>query len=145
LAGRRVVTAEDKQPVTELGELRELPCYVQAVLDLVDQIPLGMVLSYGDIAELLGGGGPRQVGAVLSRYGSAVTWWRVTRATGEAPVGLRGEAAARWRSEGTPMALMAGAAAGENLGGRVDMMRARWDGPDCSDSPAVDADTGPDR
>ena len=99
-----------------------LPDFAKAVLDIVDQIPAGMVLAYGDVAELLGHGGPRQVGSVMSRYGSSVTWWRVTRASGEAPQGLQDEALALWRMEGT--ALVGGA-----LGGRrVDMARARWDG-----------------
>jgi alkylated DNA nucleotide flippase Atl1 len=99
-----------------------LPDFAEAVLDLVDQIPSGMVLAYGDVAELLGQGGPRQVGSVMSRYGSSVTWWRVIRASGEAPQGLQDEALAHWRTEGT--ALVRGALAGR----RVDMTRARWDG-----------------
>jgi alkylated DNA nucleotide flippase Atl1 len=99
-----------------------LPDFAEAVLDVVDRIPAGMVLAYGDIAELLGQGGPRQVGSVLSRYGSSVTWWRVIRASGEAPEGLLDEALARWRTEGT--ALVGGPLAGR----RVDMARARWDG-----------------
>ena len=100
----------------------ELPEFAEAVLAIVDQIPEGMVLAYGDIAEMLGHGGPRQVGAVLSRYGSSVTWWRVIRANGEAPQGLQDEALAHWREEGT--ALVRGALAGR----RVDMGRARWGG-----------------
>lgn len=98
-----------------------LPDFAEAVLDLVDQIPARMVLAYGDVAELLGQGGPRQVGLVMSRYGSSVTWWRVTRASGEAPQALQEEALTHWRTEGTP--LVRGA-----LGRRVDMERARWDG-----------------
>jgi len=99
-----------------------LPDYAEAVLDIVDQIPAGMVLAYGDVAELLGQGGPRQVGSVMSRYGSSVTWWRVIRASGEAPEGLQDEALARWRTEGTALA------GGPLAGRRVDMTRARWDG-----------------
>jgi alkylated DNA nucleotide flippase Atl1 len=99
-----------------------LPDYAEAVLDIVDRIPAGLVLAYGDVAELLGQGGPRQVGSVMSRYGSSVAWWRVIRASGEAPEGLQDEALARWRSEGT--ALVGGSLAGR----RVDMTRARWDG-----------------
>ena len=99
----------------------ELPDFAEAVLDVVDQIPAGMVLAYGDIAEMLGQGGPRQVGSVMSRYGSSVTWWRVIRASGEAPEGLQDEALAHWREEGT--ALVRGALAGR----RVDMRLARWD------------------
>ena len=99
-----------------------LPDFAEAVLDIVDQIPAGMVLAYGDVAELLGQGGSRQVGSVMSRFGSSVTWWRVIRASGEAPEGLQDEALAHWRAEGTP--LVRGALAGR----RVDMTHARWDG-----------------
>jgi alkylated DNA nucleotide flippase Atl1 len=100
----------------------ELPEFAEAVLAIVDQIPEGMVLAYGDIAEMLGHGGPRQVGAVLSRYGSSVTWWRVIRANGQASAGLEDQALARWREEGT--ALVRGALDGR----RVNMRLARWDG-----------------
>lgn len=100
-----------------------LPDFAEAVLSIVDQIPAGRVLTYGDVAEILGQGGPRQVGSVLSRYGSSVAWWRVTRADGKAPQGLADEALGHWRGEGT--ALVRGALAGR----RVDMTRARWEGP----------------
>jgi alkylated DNA nucleotide flippase Atl1 len=100
----------------------ELPDFAEAVLSIVDQIPPGRVLAYGDVAEMLEQGGPRQVGAVMSRYGSSVAWWRVIRASGEAAEGLRDEALAHWREEGT--ALVRGALAGR----RVDMSLARWDG-----------------
>lgn len=100
----------------------ELPEFAEAVLSIVDRIPEGMVLAYGDVAEMLGQGGPRQVGAVMSRYGSSVTWWRVIRASGQVPVGLLDEALAHWREEGT--ALVRGVIAGR----RVDMRLARWDG-----------------
>jgi alkylated DNA nucleotide flippase Atl1 len=104
------------------SESPELPDFAEAVLAVVDQIPAGMVLAYGDIAELLGRGGPRQVGAVMSRYGSSVSWWRVIRANGEVPHDLQSEALAHWCEEGT--ALVRGALAGQ----RVDMRVARWDG-----------------
>jgi alkylated DNA nucleotide flippase Atl1 len=99
-----------------------LPDFAEAVLDIVDQIPAGRVLAYGDVAELLGRGGPRQVGSVMSRYGSSVTWWRVIRASGEAAEGLQDEALAHWRAEGTAMVR------GALVGRRVDMRLARWDG-----------------
>jgi len=104
-----------------VGSAAALPDFAEAVLDLVDQIPAGMVLAYGDVAELLGEGGPRQIGFVMSRYGSSVTWWRVIRASGEVSEPLLAEALSHWRAEGTP--LVRGA-----LGRRVDMKRARWDG-----------------
>jgi alkylated DNA nucleotide flippase Atl1 len=100
-----------------------VPAFAEAVIDLVDRIPAGMVLAYGDVAELLGEGGPRQVGHVMSRYGSATTWWRVIRASGEPPRGLEAEALAHLREEGTPLV------GGQLSGRRVDMRRARWPGP----------------
>ncbi|MEP7368966.1 MAG: MGMT family protein [Dermatophilaceae bacterium] len=116
-----MAATDGEAPAYELAT-NELPEYAEGVLDIVDQIPEGMVLAYGDVAEMLGRGGPRQVGAVLSRYGSSVSWWRVIRASGQAPDGLRDEALSHWREEGT--ALVAGSLAGR----RVDMNKARWDG-----------------
>jgi alkylated DNA nucleotide flippase Atl1 len=115
-------SAKRRENRQDASNAHTLSDFADAVLAVVDQIPAGRVLAYGDVAELLGHGGPRQVGSVLSRYGSSVTWWRVTRASGEAPSGLLDEALAHWRAEGT--ALVRGALAGR----RVDMTRARWDG-----------------
>ena len=71
------------------------------VLDLVARIPSGRVLAYGDIAQRLGGMGPRMVGTVMSRYGSDVPWWRVIRSDGRPPQGLESETLEHWRAEGT--------------------------------------------
>ncbi len=91
------------------------------VLDLVRLIPRGRVLTYGDVAELVGRGGPRGVGSVMARYGSDVPWWRVLRAGGLPPQGLEEKALRRYRAERTPL---------RPDGLRVDLDRARWDGPD---------------
>jgi len=72
------------------------------VLRLVERIPRGRVVSYGDIARIVGIG-PRQVGAVMSRYGGGVTWWRVTNASGELPEQIADEARAHWLDEGIPV------------------------------------------
>ncbi|QBI52613.1 MGMT family protein [Streptomonospora litoralis] len=93
--------------------------YVDRVLDVVECIPPGTVMSYGDIAEYLGEGGPRQVGAVMSAWGGEVCWWRVIRADGGPPRGHGAEALRRYAAEATPM---------RPGGDRVDMSRARWDG-----------------
>lgn len=100
--------------------------YAERVLDLVARIPPGRVLAYGDIAKRLGEGGPRNVGAVMSRYGSDVPWWRVIRADGRPPQCHEGAAIEHWRAEGTPMVR------GLVEGGRVDLAAARWPG----DAPA---------
>ena len=68
--------------------------YVEAVLELVALIPAGTAVAYGDVAELLGAGGPRQVGSVMSHHGSSVPWWRVLKSSGDAPPGLEHEALA---------------------------------------------------
>ena len=88
--------------------------YVEAVLTAVEQIPAGQVASYGDIAELVGRGGPRQVGQIMSRYGGAVAWWRVVRADGRPVTGHFEEAMHLLRSEGVAL-----------RGDRVNMVRAR--------------------
>jgi alkylated DNA nucleotide flippase Atl1 len=72
---------------------------VERVLIAVEQVPRGRVVAYGDLAELIGIG-PRQVGAVMSRYGSNVTWWRVTSSYGDLPQHLHDEAQPHWAEEG---------------------------------------------
>jgi alkylated DNA nucleotide flippase Atl1 len=93
--------------------------YVEAVLCAVEQIPPGRVLSYGDVAELVGAGGPRQVGHVMATYGGAVPWWRVVRADGSTAV----------RKEAGQLHLLAAEGCPLRRGGeRVDMAKGRWDG-----------------
>lgn len=77
--------------------------YVEAVLALVEQVPEGRVTTYGALAEAVGVGGPRQVGAVLAAYGGPVPWWRVVRADGSLPDSHRDEALQAYRAEGTPL------------------------------------------
>jgi alkylated DNA nucleotide flippase Atl1 len=109
--------------VTEARDFGLPSEFADDVLDIVDQIPEGMVVTYGDIAEMLGRGGARGVGTVMARYGSDVPWWRVLRAGGYFPQGLEDEALAHYRSEGTPLVR------GPVDGRRVDLARARWTGP----------------
>ena len=91
--------------------------FVEDVLSAVERIPPGQVASYGDVAELVGRGGPRQVGQVMSRHGGAVAWWRVVRADGRPVRGLEGEAWEKLSAEGVP-----------KRGDRVDMALARMRG-----------------
>lgn len=123
------------------------PEYAERVLDAVDLIPPGRVMTYGDIAEWVGEGGPRQVGRVLSLYGGGVPWWRVVRADGVPLPGHELRALAEYRAEGTPLRQTGPAAEGHLP--RLDMRRARWDGrtPDAPDGTAPaeppDAEHGP--
>jgi alkylated DNA nucleotide flippase Atl1 len=93
--------------------------YVADVLDIVERIPPGKVLTYGDIAALVGSGGPRQVGQVMSRWGGGgVPWWRVLRADGSPVAGHESRALRHYAEEGTPL---------RPGGQKVDLRRARWD------------------
>jgi alkylated DNA nucleotide flippase Atl1 len=97
--------------------------YSARVLDVVDAIPPGQVMSYGDVAEYLGAGGPRQVGRVMSRYGGGAPWWRVIHADGTPPEGHESRALAQYLAEGTPLRSTRPPV-------RVDMRKARWTGAD---------------
>jgi alkylated DNA nucleotide flippase Atl1 len=97
--------------------------YAARVLDVVETIPVGKVMSYGDIAEYLGEGGPRQVGRVMTLWGGGVAWWRVVHANGSLLAGHERVALSRYREEGTPLRV---AADGRPSG--IDMRRARWSG-----------------
>ena len=90
--------------------------YVERVLSCVEAIPPGRVTTYGTIAAFVGGG-PRQVGSVMSRHGGPVPWWRVVRADGSPPPCHEGTAGKHYAAEGTP----------RNGNGRVRMREAFWD------------------
>ncbi|WP_307873909.1 MULTISPECIES: MGMT family protein [unclassified Frankia] len=95
--------------------------YAVAVLDTVARIPPGKVMTYGDVAEYVGGGTGRHVGAVLARFGyqEDVPWHRVIRSTGEPNPTSPAEALALLAADGTPL---------RPGGERVDLQAARWDG-----------------
>jgi alkylated DNA nucleotide flippase Atl1 len=104
------------------GEPPPVDDFTSHVLDVVDSIPPGRVMSYGDIAEYVGAGrGPRQVGRVMSVYGGAAAWWRVIHADGTPAPGHEHAALARYLAEGTPLRSARPPV-------RVDMRRARWPG-----------------
>jgi len=99
--------------------------YVEAVLDLVERIPPGRVMTYGAVADALaeisGQASARRVGTIMARYGGGVPWHRVVAADGRLPPGVEVEATARHVAERTPM-----------RAGKVDVRAAAWhpgDGP----------------
>jgi len=118
----------DLRDPSELPEPPELPDYAERVLDAAERIPPGRVLTYGDVAEWLEEGGPRQVGRVMALYGAAVPWWRVVRADGVLLAGHELRAVEQYRAEGTPLREAGRATEGHIP--RIDMRRARWDGGD---------------
>jgi alkylated DNA nucleotide flippase Atl1 len=113
--------------------------FAAKVLDVAEAIPPGQVMSYGDIAEYLGEGGPRQVGRVMALWGGGVAWWRVVHADGSLLDGHERAALARYREEGTPMRPDA-----RGGPGRVDMRRARWNGKALLGRPARPPFSGAD-
>ncbi|MDX2643812.1 MGMT family protein [Streptomyces sp. PA03-1a] len=117
-------------------EVQELPAYAERVLDVAERIPPGRVMTYGDVAEWLEEGGPRQVGHVMALYGGAVPWWRVVRADGGLLPGHELRALEHYRAEGTPLRQAPRAAKGHIP--RLDMRRARWDGTDPVPAPGGD-------
>src|SRR3954453_2747828 len=89
-------------------DVDELPDLASAVLDVVDLVPPGRGVAYGDVAGGVGCG-PRQVGAVMARWGAAGAWgraggggWRVLRPAGAPPQGHEREALRRYPAGGTP-------------------------------------------
>ena len=92
--------------------------YARLVLDVVDARPRGTVMTSGDVAELMGRGSPRTVGTALTNHGREVPWQRVVQASGRPAEPYLHEALALLRAEGCPV-----------VGEKVDLARARWEGP----------------
>ena len=91
--------------------------YAREVLDVVDRIPPGRVLTYGDVAELHGRGTGRTVGTVLAHHGREVPWQRVVQASGRPAEPHLQEALRLLAAEGCPV-----------RGDVVVLAEARWDG-----------------
>jgi alkylated DNA nucleotide flippase Atl1 len=79
------------------------PEFTEAVLAIVASIPPGRVMTYGDVAAVLGSRAARAVGNVMSWYGSDVPWWRVIRASGLPPIAHEDRALSHYEAEGTPL------------------------------------------
>lgn len=77
--------------------------FTEAVLALVERIPPGRVMTYGDIAFALGSRAARRVGQVLAHYGQPVPWWRVVPVSGKPPHGHAAQAREHYEREGTPI------------------------------------------
>jgi alkylated DNA nucleotide flippase Atl1 len=94
----------------------EPPVKARAVLDIVEKIPAGSVMSYGDVAALAGLRSPRYVGHVLTRFGDGVPWHRVVMSDGSFAPHLAVEQVELLRAEATPLT---------RDSRRIDMTRAR--------------------
>lgn len=95
--------------------------FVSRVMAVVDSIPPGRVMTYGDVAAAIGSRSSRGVGQVMAHYGSDLPWWRVVRASGRAAAGHEAVALERFQSEGTPLRMSR-----KDAAERVDLGAARW-------------------
>lgn len=113
------------------------PEFIDQVMDMVEAIPPGRVMTYGDIATILTARaefagideayGPRMVGYVMSRFGGTLPWWRVIRSTGHPPKFHQERALPYYRQEQTPLI-------GDDENYRIDLKQARYH-PDEPEAP----------
>lgn len=96
--------------------------FVAAVLDIVDSIPPGRVMTYGDVAATLGSRAARVVGQTMAQFGADAPWWRVIRAGGHPPVDHEERALEYYRAEQTPLV----SPLRPDAAYRVDLSLARW-------------------
>ena len=78
--------------------------FVSRVVEVVESIPPGRVMTYGDVAAAIGSRAARAVGSVMAHYGSELPWWRVVRASGHPAADHEAAALEHFRAEGTPLA-----------------------------------------
>jgi alkylated DNA nucleotide flippase Atl1 len=90
------------------------------ILECVESIPAGRVMTYGDVAEYVGASSARIVGRVLALDDGSVPWHRVLRANGTLAEHLYTEQRQRLLAEGVRFR---GARSD-----RVDLAGHRWDG-----------------
>ncbi|GAB3616303.1 hypothetical protein GCM10027416_08600 [Okibacterium endophyticum] len=76
--------------------------FTTAVIEVVESIPPGRVMSYGQVAAMIGSRSARGVGRVMALYGENLPWWRVVRAGGHPPQCHEASALEHYRDEGTP-------------------------------------------
>jgi len=102
-----------------MGTRHEPAAYVEAVLDVVELIPAGKVMSYGAIAEYLADrfdrGSARRVGTIMALHGGSVPWYRVVNAVGRLPPGHEITARRQLAAEGVTF-----------RGERVNMTAHAW-------------------
>jgi alkylated DNA nucleotide flippase Atl1 len=91
--------------------------FAPRILACVQAIPVGRVMTYGDVAEFAGTRSARTVGRVLAQDDGTVPWHRVLRADGSLPAHLYTEQRQRLLSEGVRF-----------TGDRVQLREFRWDG-----------------
>ncbi|MEZ5893023.1 MAG: MGMT family protein [Parvularculaceae bacterium] len=97
-----------------------MPVDVAQIHELIREVPKGEVASYGMIASLLPGVGPRQVARAMRSSPKGLAWYRILTASG-APADHEGAVRQRelLRKEGVVF----------RKTGAVDWSQCRWRGP----------------
>lgn len=98
---RRTDASPRAVPAVSVPGAGERERLVENVLLAVTLVPVGRVVSYGDIAELVGSH-PRRVGWIMAHRAHDVAWWRVTDVRGR--LGPLAEARPHWEQEGIVLA-----------------------------------------
>ena len=128
-----------KQPAADGPKVDpDSPQYRARVFEIVRRIPPGRVMTYGQLAELLGEGyTARTVGFVMHAADDAVPWQRVINAQGACSTGrvlLPPDKQQRMlEAEGVVF----------NERGRCDLGRYRWTPEELADPASADADSQP--
>lgn len=91
-----------------------------AIHALIFEVPKGEAASYGMIASLVPGSGPRQVARALWTAPTDLPWYRIVTASG-APADHSGAEEQRRRLKREGVAF--------RKNGAVDWMQSRWKGP----------------
>jgi methylated-DNA-protein-cysteine methyltransferase-like protein len=128
------VTKHSPATPTPMREV-DTPNYRERVYQIVRRIPSGRVMTYGQIAEILGEGyTPRTVGYVMHAADETVPWQRVINAQGACSTGrviLPPDKQQRMlEAEGIVF----------NARGRCDLLRVQWSPPEYEaekDSPSA--------
>ena len=81
--------------------MQDAPEFEEAVLEVLESLRKGEVISYGEVAEAAGyRGAARAVGNLLRTTAEPVPWWRVIRADGRLVAPDAGRQSERLREEG---------------------------------------------
>nr|MDE0501356.1 MGMT family protein [bacterium] len=81
--------------------MQRVPDFEEAVLEVLDGLPEGEVISYGELAAAAGyRGAARAVGNLLRATAEPAPWWRVIRADGRLVAPDAGRQAEKLRAEG---------------------------------------------
>jgi alkylated DNA nucleotide flippase Atl1 len=110
-------TAASPGKGTETAAAQATPSATQRILALVARIPSGRVMTYGDIADVLGLGSPRQVGRALASADLDIPWHRVVRSDGTMAEHVRDRQRQLLLGEGVGI-----------TGERVDLEAHQWSG-----------------